>query len=150
MALIKVQSEGVNLSDTFAFTGTVTGAGLASPFANTVAVTSEGGAVTTSLVQGLIKVWSNHSNLSAVTIHDSLNVSSMIDQSLGLTELVYTNNFSNAVYSGTAAATQTSNVTWRNYNANYLSGSNQIVTQDHNANGQDEDYIGVHFTGDLA
>ena len=49
MALIKVQSEGVNLSDTFAFTGTVTGAGLTSPFANTVAVTSEGGAVTTNL-----------------------------------------------------------------------------------------------------
>ena len=118
--------------------------------AGNITVTSEGGAATQSLQQGLIKVWSNHSNLSAVTIHDSLNVSSMIDQSLGLTELVYANNFSNAVYSGTAAATQNSNVTWRNYNANYLSNSNQIVTQDNNANGQDEDYIGVHFTGDLA
>jgi hypothetical protein len=118
--------------------------------AGSILVTGEGNSTTTNLQQGLIKVWSNHSNLSAVTIHDSLNVSSMIDQSLGLTELVYANNFSNAVYSGTAAATQNSNVTWRNYNSNYLSGSNQIVTQDNNANGQDEDYIGVHFTGDLA
>ena len=118
--------------------------------AGSILVTGEGNSTTTNLQQGLIKVWSNHSNLSAVTIHDSLNVSSMIDQSLGLTELVYANNFSNAVYSGTAAATQNSNVTWRNYNANYLSNSNQIVTQDNNANGQDEDYIGVHFTGDLA
>lgn len=117
MALIKVQSEGVNLSDTFAFTGTVTGAGLTSPFANTVAVTSEGGAVTTNLVQSLVKGWANVDCTGTQTIKDSFNVSSNTDGGTGRSDQNLTNNFSSSNWS---SPTQGS----------YEDGGRTTVTQD--------------------
>ena len=36
MALSKIEADSVDLADNFAFTGTVTGAGLGSPFPNTL------------------------------------------------------------------------------------------------------------------
>tara|TARA_Y100000389_G_C17443706_1_gene510253 strand:- start:314 stop:784 length:471 start_codon:yes stop_codon:yes gene_type:complete len=91
MALSKIQSESVNLSDNFAFTGTVTGAGLTSPFANTVAVTSEGGAVTINLVQGLAKAF-NAFDFNDNSTKDSLNIGSVTDRGTGSLYGNYTNN----------------------------------------------------------
>ena len=93
MALSKIIAEGVDLTDTFAFTGTVTGAGLTSPFANTVAVTSEGGAATTNLVQGLAKAWVNFNGTGTVAIRDSFSTSSITDGGTG----VYTFNYATAM-----------------------------------------------------
>ena len=91
MALSKIQSESVNLSDNFAFTGTVTGAGLTAPFANTVAVTSEGGAVTINLVQGLAKAF-NAFDFNDNSTKDSLNIGSVTDRGTGSLYGNYTNN----------------------------------------------------------
>ena len=101
MALSKIIAEGVDLNDTFAFTGTVTGAGLTSPFGNTVAVTSEGGAVTTNLAQGLAKSWNNING--SFTVQDSFNVASCVDEG-GVAPNTYTINVTNSMANTTYMA----------------------------------------------
>ena len=101
MALSKIQSESVNLSDNFAFTGTVTGAGLTSPFANTVAVTSEGGAVTTNVVQGLAKSWIYFEQIGTHQAYGSFNIASITDAGTGRSyPIAFTNSMSDGNYSG--------------------------------------------------
>jgi len=94
MTLTKVQAEGINLADTFAFSGTVSGAGLASPFPTNTASTSEGGANTTNICQGLAKAWVNFNGAaSTVSTNDSFNVGSITDNGTGK----YTVNISTAM-----------------------------------------------------
>ena len=106
MALSKIIAEGVDLTDTFAFTGTVTGAGLTSPFANTVAVTSEGGAATTNLVQGLAKAFGSFAQnaypdtgYTQDQAGETFNFSSITDISSGLINSAIINNTSATTYS---------------------------------------------------
>ena len=99
MALSKIDADSVDLTDNFAFTGTVTGAGLTSPFGNTVAVTSEGGAATTSLVKGLAKWWVNADNSVTHEVQGSFNNSSILDETSSKTSFSYTANMSDALYS---------------------------------------------------
>ena len=148
MALSKIQAESVNLADDFAFTGTVTGAGDVIDASTTVP--SEGGSATTNLVQGLAKYWVTFSMVTVSQVHDSLNHSSFTDVNNGHANISFVNSFSNTNYSGAGMSVQTANVCWRNYSSEYLTGSNVVITQDHNANGIDEDKIGVHLMGDLA
>lgn len=100
MALSKIQAESLNLADTYAFTGTVTGAGEIT--ASTTAP-SEGGDVTTNVVQGLAKAWVTYTDVSW-TIGDSLNCSSATDHATADFSTNFTNNFgsSNVVSAGTA------------------------------------------------
>ena len=62
-----------------------------------ITVASEGGAVTTSLQQGLAKFWIRHSSASA--IQDSFNATSVTDNGTGDFTVVIANNMSNANYS---------------------------------------------------
>lgn len=106
MALSKIEADSLDLTDNFAFTGTVTGAGLTSPFANTVAVTSEGGAVTTNLAQGLAKAW-GHFEGTDTTLDNSLNTTSLTDNSTGNFTANFGNNMDNVHYVGAFHATDT-------------------------------------------
>lgn len=90
MALSKIIAEGVDLTDTFAFTGTVTGAG---EITASSTAPSEGGAATTNVVQGLAKAWINFNGTSTIAIRDSYAVTSIVDNGTG----TYTTNFSNAM-----------------------------------------------------
>ena len=150
MALIKVQSEGVNLSDTFAFTGTVTGAGLTSPFANTVTVTSEGGAVTTNLAQGLAKMWATI-NQSSFSVLDSINVSSASDDGTGVFTVTRTNNMNNSNY-GVATACMGDRVgLFGSDGNNYTTSQNNFTLNDSRTAGfADWNLNGIILTGDLA
>ena len=65
--------------------------------AGDITVTSEGGAATQSLQQGLAKAWSNVS--TSQVINDSLNVSSITDGGTGNYDLNWTNSFNNTSYS---------------------------------------------------
>ena len=58
-------------------------------------VASEGGAKTTSLVQGLAKHWVNYDAVSQVT-HGSFNQSSLTDSATGTFVSAYTNNISSS------------------------------------------------------
>jgi len=99
MALSKIIAEGVDLTDTFAFTGTVTGAG--DVLDATTTVPSEGGAVTTNLVQGLAKAWGSFEQGGTHTFRDSLNFSSITDAGVGYSIFVFVNNMANADYATT-------------------------------------------------
>ena len=98
MALTKVQAEGINLEHTFAFSGTVSGAGLASPFPTNTTSTSEGGANTTNICQGLAKGWRHLTGTGTPTAEDSLNVGSITDTATGRYSFNFSTNFGNANY----------------------------------------------------
>jgi hypothetical protein len=62
-----------------------------------ITVASEGGAVTTSLQQGLAKAWAK-TNAAGTTIDDSNNVTSLTDNGAGDQTITLTNAMSNALY----------------------------------------------------
>ena len=64
--------------------------------AGDITITSEGGAATQSLQQGLIKCWIQHD--AGQTVTDSLNVSSISDDGTGDYSSTFSNNMSNAGY----------------------------------------------------
>jgi len=93
MALSKIKAESLNLAETYAFTGTVTGA---SEITASTTAPSEGGAATTSVVQGLAKAWTVNANSIAGNVGDSLNNSSFSDVGTGQTQVTLTNPMSAA------------------------------------------------------
>ena len=66
--------------------------------AGDITITSEGGAATQSLQQGLAKAWCKWSMLSTQTVNDSFNIASIQDNGTGRTELSATNSMSTADY----------------------------------------------------
>jgi len=80
----------------------ITGEGLQS----TLAIGSEGGAVTTSVQQGLAKAWFflQHDSAPAIgDVKDSLNFASITDEGTGEVSYTFTNSF-NSVYHLTLAS----------------------------------------------
>ena len=64
-----------------------------------ITVASEGGAVTTSVQQGLMKSWVNIDIAGTVSVNDSLNVGSITDGGAGVFNVVLSNNMNNNTYS---------------------------------------------------
>jgi hypothetical protein len=62
--------------------------------------TSEGGAVTTNIAQGLAKAWANFTGVTTTALRDSFNVASLTDVATGKTNVVYTTAMANVNYSG--------------------------------------------------
>ena len=88
--LTATSGEGVTLAGTLAVTGVHT-------VGNNAVVTSEGGAVTSSLPQGQVKQWVRTSG-AAVTVADSFNTASVTDSGTGLYAPQFTNNMGNTNY----------------------------------------------------
>ena len=66
--------------------------------AGSIAVTAEGGTVTTNLQQGLAKQWS-HVSADGQTENDKFNTTSVTDTTTGTQTVNIASNFSNALYS---------------------------------------------------
>jgi len=64
--------------------------------AGDITVTSEGGAATQSLQQGLAKAWSEF--ITSVAINDSFNVASMSDEGVGDYQTNLTNSMASTAY----------------------------------------------------
>ena len=110
MALTKVIGEGVqgvsNASDATFLTatssegvtlaGTLTVTGVHTIGTNAVA-TSDGGGATTSVVQGLAKMWF-YKVTDGSSLADSFNASSVTDTGTGDFSVVFSNNMNNASY----------------------------------------------------
>ena len=88
--LTATSSEGVTLAGTLTVSGVHT-------IGNNAVVTSEGGAVTSSLPQGQVKQWVRTSTAS-VTVADSFNTASVTDSGVGLYAPQFTNNMGNTNY----------------------------------------------------
>ena len=91
--LTATSAEGVTLAGTLAVTGVHT-------VGTNAVATSNGGAVTTSVIQGLAKV-RHSSNVAGTTLHSGLNVSSLGDTATGKETINLTNAMSNDLYSVT-------------------------------------------------
>lgn len=65
--------------------------------AGVILVTGEGNSTTTSLQQGLAKVWLYYASQAAV---DSLNISGVTDTAAGVLDIAFANDFGNDDWSG--------------------------------------------------
>ena len=118
MAQIKLQADGLNLADTFAFTGTVTGGGDLSFGGDTFGADKTIGSNDTyslsletdgterlklhsdgrGLSQFTAKAWINFTGVTTTAIRDSHNVSSISDTSTGRTVISFSNNMASTDY----------------------------------------------------
>ena len=92
--LTATSAEGVTLAGTLAVTGVHT-------VGTNAVATSDGGAQTQNLVQGLAKSFILQENRGSFTTHDSFNVSSTDDHATGIIQPIFTNPFSNDDYVAT-------------------------------------------------
>lgn len=148
--LTATSAEGVTLAGTLAVTGVHT-------VGNNAVATSDGGAVTSNLVQGLAKLWVNIDGTGTITNSDSLNVTSLTDNTTGDYTITIANNMGNATYavaSHTGGAGQNvvtnrgavdSGYTYQTTSTNTFGNRN---TSDQNWN--DNDIVTGVFFGDLA
>tara|TARA_X000001382_G_scaffold48370_1_gene32785 strand:- start:72 stop:548 length:477 start_codon:yes stop_codon:yes gene_type:complete len=98
--LTATSSEGVTLAGTLAVTGVHT-------VGNNALYTSDAGAVTQNLVQGLLKAWSKVDGESTATVNDSFNISGITDNGTGNYTLAMTNAMNVNTYSQTHGANGT-------------------------------------------
>ena len=63
--------------------------------AGTIAVTAEGGTVTTNLQQGLAKSWASLDGTGTAALRDSFNTTSITDNGTGDYTFTFNNDFSN-------------------------------------------------------
>lgn len=149
MAVSKIQSESMDLADTYAFTGTVSGAG---DITASTTAPSEGGAATTNVVQGLVKHWCMFNSENAtVTAADSLNLSTIGDNAAGQYYQNFTNNMNNTNYS---CAATTGGSAINVFDLGFVATRNDTTARSRSAKydggWQDEPAWSVQVFGDLA
>ena len=148
--LTATSAEGVTLAGTLAVTGVHT-------VGTNAVATSDGGAATTNIVQGLAKCWVNIDGTGTIGNSDSFNVSGLTDNTTGDYTTAINANMNNATYavaSHTGGAGQNVVTNRGASNSGYTyqtTGTNQVGnrnTSDQNWN--DNDIITLVFFGDLA
>jgi hypothetical protein len=72
--------------------------------AGNITVTSEGGAATMQLQQGLAKAWVGFNTITSTSIFQSQNVSSLTDNGTAYTTINFSSNLNSTGYSLTASA----------------------------------------------
>ena len=132
--------------------------------AGSILITGEGNNTSTNLQQGLCKHWiaydqsgsSGYSDVSGVTLRDSLNCSTVTDVSAGIGEPNFTSNMGNTKYSPVLNSHYEGAVTDgnRRYSrfvapCKFSTSAYAYGSQYSNGNSQDN-YITSHVTGDLA
>ena len=110
--------------------------------------TSEGGAVTTSVQQGLAKAWADYEG-STNTIEDSFNISSVDDDSTGVFDYNYTSNMNSNNYSVSCSSTDQT-YCGADAKSEVLSSQVEILTHNSTPTPKDRNYNGVTIHGDLA
>ena len=113
--------------------------------AGDITVTSEGGAATQSLQQGLAKAWVNINQTGTQAVRDSINVSSISDIAAGRTQVTVSNAFANNTYLATLALRMQSTVsnTGSSGGVDTSDGSTSITTTQYQLS-----YINTGSTGD--
>ena len=115
--------------------------------AGNITITSEGGAATMQLQQGLAKAFSNFSGLAGtVAFADSFNYSSVTDNGTGDFNLSFTNNIASVAYTPTIACTFFNGI----YSGGVLTASIRIFTSNASGTLQDRDDTVTAIHGDLA
>jgi len=119
---------------------------------NNAIYTSEGGAVTQNLVQGLAKAYLTYNN--AGSIQDSFNIGSVTDAGTGEYVTVFTNNLSNANYvtAGTTIGGTGNQSVLDAHQTNGVKGTTgyEVGTSDNNNSDSDNTKCQTVDFGDLA
>ena len=119
--------------------------------AGSITVTSEGGAATQSLQQGLAKAWVNFNGTGTIATRDSLNVGSLTDNGTGDYKVNYSSSFSNDDYSATASANSSSGLFGTlESEATMLTGSTEVNAYNGSISKTDHAVVCLHTLGDLA
>ena len=123
--------------------------------AGSVTVTSEGGAATQSLQQGLLKAWINLDGTGTIATLDSLNIASVTDDGSGAYINAFTNSFNNVNYGWNMSTMNNSST-----NKGFIAGlrvsttptASQLQTSIHQNEGgsADRDFVCTSAFGDLA
>lgn len=123
--------------------------------AGDVDITSEGGAVTMQLQQGLLKAWVNLDGTGTIAVLDSLNIASVTDDGGGAYINAFTNSFNNVNYGWNMSTMNNSSS-----NKSFIAGlrvsttptASQLQTSIHqNETGSaDRDFVCTSAFGDLA
>lgn len=87
--------------------------------AGNITVTSEGGAATMQLQQGLAKVWVNFTGITTTASRDSFNVSSLADDGPARTTIAISSNMANGNYTGSWFQNGTHLGAYNNFNNGY-------------------------------
>jgi len=121
--------------------------------AGSIDVTSEGGAVSTNLQQGLVKAWLNL-NQGIASINDSFNISSVSDSGTGRGTHNFSNNFNDNKYVVINGAGGYSdfiqNYTSRNTTLPNTTSSVQLLNSNYNFTQVDTGQMNSAEAGDLA
>ena len=121
--------------------------------AGDITVTSEGGAATMQLQQGLAKAWVGFNTITSTSIFDSHNVASLTDNGTAYTTINFSSNLNSTGYSLTASAgTASFRVCLDTVGSNTdLTGScNTYATRTDTGTGLDFDKGSATIHGDLA
>ena len=131
-------SGGVAVAGTLAVTGVHT-------VGNNALYTSDAGAVTQNLVQGLLKAWSKVDGESTATVNDSFNISGITDNGTGNYTLAMTNAMNVNTYSQTHSANCGQQAI-----ISAATGAYRLNTGDSSGNSNDVSVICSKVSGDLA
>jgi hypothetical protein len=119
---------------------------------NNAIYTSDGGAATQNLAQGLGKAWMNYKGTDTNSIGDSYNVGSVTDGGTGSYTINFTNNMSNIYYTGSIVCVWGNGIstvdTLATSTCRALTG--QVTNFSGGASGVDSGEVGVQIMGDLA
>ena len=91
-------------------------------------IVGEGGTTTTSVQQGLCKVWVNYTGVTSTAERDSFNVTSLTDNATGLTTINIANDMANANYSGFYYSNASSETAYTNFSNHYTGGWGDLTT----------------------
>ena len=117
--------------------------------AGDITVTSEGGAATMQLQQGLAKAWVRIDGTGTAAIDDSLNCGSLIDNGTGDYSVARVNNMSSA---DTYYVIEGQYINSQNTNGTDWSGTTTATVQYkvYDSSATDRDPVGYLLVGDLA
>ena len=141
--LTATSGEGVTLAGTLAVTGIHT-------VGTNAVATSDGGAATTSIVQGLAKMWIHFNGSGSQGVGDSFNHSSITDDAVGRYTVHITNDMANDAYSPQYTAKAVNNNSGEaTYVQTFATGSCSIKHYENGTNYDSaENTVTIH--GDLA
>ena len=147
MALTKVNRGGLNTGISDSSNATF----LTVDTSEQAVIKSEGGSATTSVQQGLCKVWAAYPG-TAASIHDSFNVASLTDTDTGISQMNFTNNMANSSLSITTTNQLTGSSGSSLFYGNVFGYATTHCGSSHFENGSFTDPTRYHaqIAGDLA
>ena len=141
--LTATSGEGVTLAGTLAVTGVHT-------VGTNAVATSEGGAATTNITQGLCKSWISFNGTGTVSIRDSHNTGSLTDTATGRYTITFTADMANTGYAGTANAKAFNNNSGEATYIETFDTDSYAMKHYENGTNYDSAFTAIMIAGDLA